>query len=166
MRARTPIAILAGLMLASCQPPGYDITLVYYDGGPVLEARGDGIWPFAWEDSTIDAGAVEIADRDTVVWRIVVRDGCGERRTNPFPLRIGTAPRCFKEAVPFRGLRLNTLYRVTGDGLRRGSSYFRIVPRISNHSWSEVQDELQGWPPAARGDLIEIEGNEIEQVQR
>jgi hypothetical protein len=146
MRTRILLAITTGLLLASCQPPPYDITVVFRDGRLVLEAHGSDIWPFAWSDDTIDPGSIEIANRDGPVWDIAVKPECGHDLPNPFPVVIGSLPNCFTEKTPFRGLRANTLYRIRADGLRDGSGYFRIRPRIDNLSWDDVGDELQTWP--------------------
>jgi hypothetical protein len=146
MHVRPLFAIAAGLLLASCQPPTYDITVVFRDGGLVLEAHGSDIWPFAWSDDTIDPSAIEITDRDGPVWAIAVKQECGQSLPNPFPIAIGSLPNCFVEQTPFRGLRANTLYRIEAEGFRDGSGYFRIRPRINNLSWDDVGDELQTWP--------------------
>jgi hypothetical protein len=146
MHARSVLAIAAGLLLTSCQPPPYDITMVFRDGGFVLEAHGNDSWPFGWSDDTIEPDAIEIADRDGPVWAIAVKEECGTDLPNPFPIVVGRLPNCFAEKTPFRGLRVNTLYRIEAEGLRDASGYFRIRPRISNLSWDDVDDELQTWP--------------------
>ncbi len=144
MRQRELLTLTACLLLQGCQPPGYDILGEARGGRLVFLARGAG----SWGDEDIDARRVEIRDSSQIVWAIEADvDGCrANGATPPFPLTYNRVPRCYREVVPAKRLALGVLYRIDGHGLRWGSGYFRLDPRVLNFEWEEVEAELAGWP--------------------
>ena len=135
-------------MLASCQPPTFDIFAHGTVRHLVFTARGSGIWLLRSDDN-IDANEVSLRDRDRIVWKIE-RNGdesCKpEGISYPFPLTYGRLPKCFRQVVAPAALSTGRLYRVDSDGFRSGMGLFRVVEQPQSLEWDDVAAEINGWP--------------------
>ena len=142
-------------MLSACQPPTYQI-LAHQQGYRLMfTARGDGVPPFRSDDG-IEATRLTVRDRDRYIWAIErdpAQAACrNPGRSPPFPVAYGSSAPCYRTLVEPQPIARDTLYRVEGDGVRRGSGYFRYEPfagggRATNLDWDDVEAEVRAWGP-------------------
>ncbi len=135
------IGAAAVLSLSSCSPPMYHLTALVQNGALVFDAENPGVWPFKWNDDTVDAEYLEVVTRDEVLWAISAegRHGCTKATENPyyrepefirFPVRYGAPLKCFSVLQPARPIPSDedVLIRSAGP-LQEGSGYFRVEGR-------------------------------------
>jgi hypothetical protein len=161
MRPLFPFAMLGLFALTSCQPPTYSIIVKRVGSDIVFDGEGDESWPFGWDDDTINAGIVNIYNREGKGWSIYQSPAPECDTTSPrapFPLVYGKLPRCFSKKAPADPIEPGVAYKVdAGAGMRSGMGAFRVEPsgEITALSATAMGVDGEEWPPQANPDYLD-----------
>ena len=166
---RVPILVALAMTLTGCPPPQYSIRAFADKSGQLwFDARFVGMWPFKWNDDSIEIERLEVVSSGSVLWAVEVdsqsskcRTGRYDRKSRAdirYPIRYGELRSCFTQLVAPQKLPIGQKLIVRAEDFNNGFGEFSLekpvilIPVVGDPF---EESNTQEWPTAWPGLLID-----------